>query len=97
DRELYGACVSVRDGCKGQRGVFDIPAGRFKADSSRASRVPACWAGSPAGCASASEFPSTVARMAPAERMKRAPADGSEWSTIVLLMLGAFFVGIGWV
>jgi hypothetical protein len=27
---------------------------------------------------------------------KRAPADGSEWSTIVLLMLGAFFVGIGW-
>jgi hypothetical protein len=27
----------------------------------------------------------------------RAPADGSEWSTIVLLMLGAFFVGIGWV
>ena len=26
---------------------------------------------------------------------KRAPADGSEWSTIVLLMLGAFFVGIG--
>ena len=28
---------------------------------------------------------------------KRAPADGSEWSTIVLLMLGAFFVGIGWV
>ena len=35
--------------------------------------------------------------MAPAERMKRAPADGSEWSTIVLLMLGAFFVGIGWV
>jgi hypothetical protein len=29
--------------------------------------------------------------------MRRAPADGSEWSTIVLLMLGAFFVGIGWV
>jgi hypothetical protein len=28
---------------------------------------------------------------------QRAPADGSEWSTIVLLMLGAFFVGIGWV
>jgi hypothetical protein len=28
---------------------------------------------------------------------KRAPADGSEWSTIVLLMLGLFFVGIGWV
>ena len=27
---------------------------------------------------------------------QRAPADGSEWSTIVLLMLGAFFVGIGW-
>ncbi|WP_028064857.1 hypothetical protein [Solirubrobacter soli] len=27
---------------------------------------------------------------------RRAPADGSEWSTIVLLMLGAFFVGIGW-
>jgi hypothetical protein len=35
-----------------------------------------------------------VARVEP---MKRAPADGSEWSTIVLLMLGAFFVGIGWV
>jgi hypothetical protein len=35
--------------------------------------------------------------MAQAERMKRAPADGSEWSTIVLLMLGAFLVGIGWV
>jgi hypothetical protein len=34
--------------------------------------------------------------MAQAERMKRAPADGSEWSTIVLLLLGAFFVGIGW-
>src|SRR5688572_9604493 len=28
---------------------------------------------------------------------KRAPADGSEWSTIVLLMIGAFFAGIGWV
>ena len=28
---------------------------------------------------------------------RRAPADGSEWSTIVLLQLGAFFVGIGWV
>jgi hypothetical protein len=28
---------------------------------------------------------------------ERAPADGSEWSTIVLLLLGAFFVGIGWV
>jgi hypothetical protein len=27
---------------------------------------------------------------------ERAPADGSEWSTIVLLLLGAFFVGIGW-
>ena len=27
---------------------------------------------------------------------RRAPADGSEWSTIVLLMFGAFFVGIGW-
>jgi hypothetical protein len=35
--------------------------------------------------------------MAPAERMKRAPADGSEWSIITLLAIGAFFVGIGWV
>jgi hypothetical protein len=34
--------------------------------------------------------------MAHADRMKRAPADGSEWSTIILLLLGAFFVGIGW-
>jgi hypothetical protein len=34
--------------------------------------------------------------MAP-ERMKRAPADGSEWSIITLLLIGAFFVGIGWV
>jgi hypothetical protein len=31
------------------------------------------------------------------ERMKRAPADGSEWSIITLLAIGAFFVGIGWV
>jgi len=31
------------------------------------------------------------------ERMKRAPADGTEWSTITLLAIGAFFLGIGWV
>jgi hypothetical protein len=35
--------------------------------------------------------------MAPEERMKRAPADGSEWSIITLVAIGAFFVGIGWV
>jgi hypothetical protein len=35
--------------------------------------------------------------MSQPERMKRAPADGSEWSIIVLLAIGAFFVGIGWV
>jgi hypothetical protein len=29
--------------------------------------------------------------------MKRAPADGSEWSIITLLLIGAFFIGIGWV
>jgi hypothetical protein len=29
--------------------------------------------------------------------MRRAPADGSEWSIITLLAIGAFFVGIGWV
>jgi hypothetical protein len=34
--------------------------------------------------------------MTPEERMKRAPADGSEWSIITLLAIGAFFVGIGW-
>ena len=35
--------------------------------------------------------------MAPQERLKRAPADGSEWSIITLLAIGAFFVGLGWV
>jgi zinc transporter ZupT len=35
--------------------------------------------------------------MAPADRMKRAPADGSEWSIITLLAIGAFLAGIGWV
>jgi hypothetical protein len=35
--------------------------------------------------------------MSPQERMKRAPADGSEWSIITLLAIGAFFVGLGWV
>ena len=35
--------------------------------------------------------------MAPPERMKRAPADGTEWSIITLLAIGAFFVGIGWI
>jgi hypothetical protein len=35
--------------------------------------------------------------MPPQERMKRAPADGSEWSIITLLAIGAFFVGLGWV
>jgi hypothetical protein len=35
--------------------------------------------------------------MAAEERMKRAPADGSEWSIITLVAIGAFFVGIGWV
>jgi hypothetical protein len=35
--------------------------------------------------------------MSQPERMKRAPADGSEWSIITLLAIGAFFVGVGWV
>src|SRR3954468_14842284 len=35
--------------------------------------------------------------MSQPERMKRAPADGSEWSIITLLAIGAFFIGIGWV
>jgi hypothetical protein len=35
--------------------------------------------------------------MSPQERMSRAPADGSEWSIITLLAIGAFFAGIGWV
>jgi hypothetical protein len=26
-----------------------------------------------------------------------APPDGTEWSTITLLLIGAFFLGIGWV